>query len=598
MDVNPSRRTTFRKPTLILRLNTATPVVSETLIHSISHAVYDPDYTVSSASPTASLETVLRQVSPPSLAGSSDEARAVAGAASPESPSSAHHSAKCSVTLIRYLQSNADRRSPQTAHAEDAFCHPQDYRTDRALSAYLPISSSSRDTVQHPGHRDSRARALSPVQGSDGTADEMPSSKMGKASSDHVSETHVDTPKGPAKATSAESMRRKSVSSDKAEVQKPVAQPADQDAAASASGSSDKIKDAETDQPAIEAEAEAAPAEVDSTKDGVATPEQAKAAEVSDASGTAADQKADDTDTKSTAPSTKSKGSANPYGIFLGLFSKGNKSKAAVDSHEDQDVSQPEASKQKPAEPIETIEEESEPSQTRASPAASETDARKGTSAGEAKSAAQTDEPVAAEAQEGEDPPQDTSSATEANDERETSAVRDLANPDTSHESSKARSVASRQSAAESDTVPEVASTTEDSQSREQQPAVDDAALEATDDDAEGAESPVAQDMPAPVGLPGTSLDIVGGLTELASLVDNATDNAPLLGEHILPPPETRKSKLILRKARNLAMRHTLLKVLLGRQLAGPTKGALRTLARGEPVVYIGHSADDVMAAA
>lgn len=48
----------------------------------------------------------------------------------------------------------------------------------------------------------------------------------------------------------------------------------------------------------------------------------------------------------------------------------------------------------------------------------------------------------------------------------------------------------------------------------------------------------------------------------------------------VLPP--LKKRKLYLRKARNLAVRKTVLKAMLGRQLADQTKQALRVLAHGE----------------
>ena len=48
-----------------------------------------------------------------------------------------------------------------------------------------------------------------------------------------------------------------------------------------------------------------------------------------------------------------------------------------------------------------------------------------------------------------------------------------------------------------------------------------------------------------------------------------------------------KKRSLFLRKARNLAARKTILKLTLGRQLAVPTKEALRHLANGESVIVI-----------
>ena len=49
-------------------------------------------------------------------------------------------------------------------------------------------------------------------------------------------------------------------------------------------------------------------------------------------------------------------------------------------------------------------------------------------------------------------------------------------------------------------------------------------------------------------------------------------------------PVKVKKRKTALRKARNLAARKIILKATLGRQLAVPTKEALRRLAKGEDV--------------
>ena len=48
--------------------------------------------------------------------------------------------------------------------------------------------------------------------------------------------------------------------------------------------------------------------------------------------------------------------------------------------------------------------------------------------------------------------------------------------------------------------------------------------------------------------------------------------------------PQIKKRSKAVRKTRNLAARKTILKVLLGSELAGPTKQALRLLAKGEKV--------------
>lgn len=46
-----------------------------------------------------------------------------------------------------------------------------------------------------------------------------------------------------------------------------------------------------------------------------------------------------------------------------------------------------------------------------------------------------------------------------------------------------------------------------------------------------------------------------------------------------------KRRNLYMRKARNAAARKTILKMTLGRQLAGPTKQALRQLANGETII-------------
>ncbi len=48
---------------------------------------------------------------------------------------------------------------------------------------------------------------------------------------------------------------------------------------------------------------------------------------------------------------------------------------------------------------------------------------------------------------------------------------------------------------------------------------------------------------------------------------------------------KVKKRSLFVRKARNLAARKTILKMTLGRQLAAPTKQALRQLAHGETII-------------
>ncbi|MCJ1228340.1 Activating transcription factor 7-interacting protein 1 [Toensbergia leucococca] len=53
--------------------------------------------------------------------------------------------------------------------------------------------------------------------------------------------------------------------------------------------------------------------------------------------------------------------------------------------------------------------------------------------------------------------------------------------------------------------------------------------------------------------------------------------------------PKLKRRKLYLRKARNMAMRKTMLEIMLGRQLAGETKPALRKLAKGEILIGTDH---------
>ena len=48
---------------------------------------------------------------------------------------------------------------------------------------------------------------------------------------------------------------------------------------------------------------------------------------------------------------------------------------------------------------------------------------------------------------------------------------------------------------------------------------------------------------------------------------------------------KVKRRSLYLRKARNLVARETILKMTLGRQLATPTKQALKRLAHGETVI-------------
>ncbi|KAI9886409.1 MAG: hypothetical protein M1823_001798 [Watsoniomyces obsoletus] len=65
-------------------------------------------------------------------------------------------------------------------------------------------------------------------------------------------------------------------------------------------------------------------------------------------------------------------------------------------------------------------------------------------------------------------------------------------------------------------------------------------------------------------------------------LSDTSSDESMKDIETGTPKPSRRR--LFLRSARNAAMRPTILKLLVGRQLAGPTKAALRAAAKGEPI--------------
>lgn len=94
--------------------------------------------------------------------------------------------------------------------------------------------------------------------------------------------------------------------------------------------------------------------------------------------------------------------------------------------------------------------------------------------------------------------------------------------------------------------------------------------------------------------LPSTShpADVISA--DVTSADDTPADITPADVTHVIPDPlegesepclpSVKRRKLYLRKARNLAMRKTLLKAILGRQLADRTKPALERLAHGERV--------------
>ncbi|MCJ1299146.1 hypothetical protein MMC08_001937 [Hypocenomyce scalaris] len=80
-----------------------------------------------------------------------------------------------------------------------------------------------------------------------------------------------------------------------------------------------------------------------------------------------------------------------------------------------------------------------------------------------------------------------------------------------------------------------------------------------------------------------TMAEILNELPSTSLPVDDANVlSDPLEGASAPVLPPLRRRKLYLRKVRNLAMRKTVLKAVLGRQLAAQTKPALRMLAHGE----------------
>lgn len=74
-------------------------------------------------------------------------------------------------------------------------------------------------------------------------------------------------------------------------------------------------------------------------------------------------------------------------------------------------------------------------------------------------------------------------------------------------------------------------------------------------------------------------------VTALPDSIPNPRDSAaPLLEDNIVHPVPF-KGALLVRKLRSAVLRPIILKVMLGRQLAGPTKEALKLLAKGEECV-------------
>lgn len=89
---------------------------------------------------------------------------------------------------------------------------------------------------------------------------------------------------------------------------------------------------------------------------------------------------------------------------------------------------------------------------------------------------------------------------------------------------------------------------------------------------AEAPPAPASRLPDVPSGIP----EATGNLPKVPIAVPGLPDAAKTLKQ--------KKRVLYKWKARNLAARKTILKATLGRQLAGPTKQALRSLAKGEPV--------------
>ena len=79
--------------------------------------------------------------------------------------------------------------------------------------------------------------------------------------------------------------------------------------------------------------------------------------------------------------------------------------------------------------------------------------------------------------------------------------------------------------------------------------------------------------------------EILNELPSTSPVDDANVLSDPLEGASAPVLPPLKRRKLYLRKARNIAMRKTVLKAVLGRQLAAQTKPALRMLAHGERVL-------------
>ena len=82
----------------------------------------------------------------------------------------------------------------------------------------------------------------------------------------------------------------------------------------------------------------------------------------------------------------------------------------------------------------------------------------------------------------------------------------------------------------------------------------------------------------APVAVPATPIELATALTMLVESGAVVSEDAPLLPHTDKPS----RGRLYIRKARNAALPINLLKLILGHELAQPTKEALRLIAAGE----------------
>ena len=96
--------------------------------------------------------------------------------------------------------------------------------------------------------------------------------------------------------------------------------------------------------------------------------------------------------------------------------------------------------------------------------------------------------------------------------------------------------------------------------------------------------------MAAPVAVPASSLNLATTLTNLVDEDESHGDSSPLIS--VLPRPT--KGKLALRRARHILLPYPALVVLLGQDLARPTKDALRLLAKGEALAVAGEDVEFV----